>query len=254
MTQVAFSHQFSHRWANAPLQVKGALIQELDDIVQLLDDKTDLEKFEFSIPDLHAYIDGIYAEITAEQEATRQEEHRLEAERLAAEREAIQSTEAEEAMQLQVETQTISEKEDTNADSVEPVQAELSNDVIEDSVEDDSKESTDTAEDASIDAVAHNTTDHTAKTDSTVDLEDSVESESESNSQTDSSVELTPSISNQPEAFQFKNTQGPLDEDFVKELESHIEDYLSEQLANMSEDLKAWVRDQVQAHLNNKQS
>ena len=53
MAQVAFSHQFSHRWSNAPQAVKDALLQEFEDIMLLLDADTDLESFEFTVPDLH---------------------------------------------------------------------------------------------------------------------------------------------------------------------------------------------------------
>jgi hypothetical protein len=38
-------------------------------------------------------------------------------------------------------------------------------------------------------------------------------------------------------------------EDFVRELEVRIDDYLSEQMADMSENLKAWLRDEVQRQL-----
>ncbi|HJH09777.1 MAG TPA: hypothetical protein K8V12_07990 [Psychrobacter pasteurii] len=86
MAQVAFSHQFSHRWSNAPQTVKDALLQEFEDIMLLLDADTDLESFEFTVPDLHTHIDAINAEVAAEKEAARLEAERLEAEHLEEER------------------------------------------------------------------------------------------------------------------------------------------------------------------------
>lgn len=266
MTQVAFSHQFSHRWANAPLQVKGALIQELDDIVQLLDNQTDLEQFEFSIPDLHEYIDTIYAEIAAEQEAARQEASRLEAEQLAADREAIQAADAQDV----IEPQTLSyDDQDEPTDSADDTAADATSlkpdadiDNAQQAATEHLTDETDTpaieeadANQPTTDSAEAKSTKLEAQADSPLEAK-TVETESDDQLQAETAVqaEATVPAPSQPEAFEFDNTQGQLTEDFIKELEARIDDYLSEQLANMSEDLKAWLRDQVKERLNNKQS
>ena len=48
-----------------------------------------------------------------------------------------------------------------------------------------------------------------------------------------------------PSAKAFSSEQ----EAFVRELETHIDDYLSEQMTQLSETLKAWLRDEVRLHI-----
>lgn len=103
MSGFAFSHQFSKRWLATPTPVKHAIIQELDDIVTLLYPATDLDEYEFSVPNLHDKVEELLA-IEREQqeklqaqarereleeqrlEQERLEQHRLEQERLETER------------------------------------------------------------------------------------------------------------------------------------------------------------------------
>ena len=89
MSGFAFSHQFSKRWLATPTPVKHAIIQELDDIVTLLYPDTDLDEYEFSVPNLHDKVEELLA-IEREQQEKLQaqarerelEEQRLEQERL----------------------------------------------------------------------------------------------------------------------------------------------------------------------------
>lgn len=208
MAQVAFSHQFSHRWANAPLPVKGALIQELDDIVQLLDDHTDLDSFEFSTPDLHAYIDEIYINLKKEQESSNFETERLES----------KSLEAQQAQTDAKNKEVVIVKADNPATT-----AEVDHTSVKDS-------NIDNVEDSNNDTRAIKVLNN---------LGEDIDSESIHS-------ETTPKPLT---AFSIDEVQGKLDAEFVKELEARIEDYLSEQLAQMSEDLKSWVREQIANHL-----
>ncbi len=43
----SLSHQFSQRWLNIPAEVKRSIIQELEDIICLLQEETDLNTFRF---------------------------------------------------------------------------------------------------------------------------------------------------------------------------------------------------------------
>ena len=61
MSGFAFSHQFSKRWLATPAPVKHAIIQELDDIVTLLYPDTDLDEYEFSVPNLHDKVEELLA-------------------------------------------------------------------------------------------------------------------------------------------------------------------------------------------------
>ena len=90
MSGFAFSHQFSKRWLATPTPVKHAIIQELDDIVTLLYPATDLDEYEFSVPNLHDKVEELLAierdhqeKLQAQARERELEEQRLEQERLA---------------------------------------------------------------------------------------------------------------------------------------------------------------------------
>ena len=89
MSGFAFSHQFSKRWLATPTPVKHAIIQELDDIVTLLYPATDLDEYEFSVPNLHDKVEELLAierdhqeKLQAQLRERELEEQRLEQERL----------------------------------------------------------------------------------------------------------------------------------------------------------------------------
>lgn len=90
MSGFAFSHQFSKRWLATPTPVKHAIIQELDDIVTLLYPDTDLNEYQFSVPNLHDKVEELLAierdhqeKLQAQARERELEEQRLEQERLA---------------------------------------------------------------------------------------------------------------------------------------------------------------------------
>lgn len=89
MSGFAFSHQFSKRWLATPTPVKHAIIQELNDIVTLLYPDTDLDEYEFSVPNLHDKVEELLAierdhqeKLQAQLRERELEEQRLEQERL----------------------------------------------------------------------------------------------------------------------------------------------------------------------------
>jgi len=89
MSGFAFSHQFSKRWLATPTPVKHAIIQELDDIVTLLYPDTDLDQYQFSVPNLHDKVEELLAierdhqeKLQAQARERELEEQRLEQERL----------------------------------------------------------------------------------------------------------------------------------------------------------------------------
>ena len=93
MSGFAFSHQFSKRWLATPTPVKHAIIQELDDIVTLLYPDTDLDGYEFSVPNLHDKVEELLAierdhqeKLQAQARERELEQQRLEQERLAQQR------------------------------------------------------------------------------------------------------------------------------------------------------------------------
>ena len=124
MSGFAFSHQFSKRWLATPTPVKHAIIQELDDIVTLLYPDTDLDGYEFSVPNLHDKVEELLAierdhqeklqaqarERELEQqrlEQERLEQHRLEQERLENKRLETERLEKERLEQQRLEQQRL---------------------------------------------------------------------------------------------------------------------------------------------------
>lgn len=124
MSGFAFSHQFSKRWLATPTPVKQAIIQELDDIVTLLHPDTDLDGYQFSVPNLHDKVEELLAierdhqeklqaqlrereleEQRLEQE--RWEKHRLEQERLENKRLETERLEKERLEQQRLEQQRL---------------------------------------------------------------------------------------------------------------------------------------------------
>lgn len=118
MSGFAFSHQFSKRWLATPTPVKHAIIQELDDIVTLLYPDTDLDEYEFSVPNLHDKVEELLAierdhqeklQVQArerELEQQRLEQERLEQERLETERLETERLEKE-RLEQQLEQQRL---------------------------------------------------------------------------------------------------------------------------------------------------
>lgn len=234
MSQIAFSHQFANRWTNAPQQVKAALIQELNDIVTLLDADTDLDSFQFAIADVNAYIDGVYTDLHAEHEA------QLEVERLQQEHQAAHSLYRDKDNAPQNAT-----------DATESAENVVSSETIDDDdavVVDDTRLEEPTAEQVEVVEEAH--------TESELSLEATEEVVTESHDSVEQQASDTPTQSatqNAPAAFAFDSSEGLLDAEFIKELENRIDDYLSEQLANMSEDLKSWMREQIKNRISGNQ-
>ncbi len=136
MSGFAFSHQFSKRWLATPTPVKHAIIQELDDIVTLLYPDTDLDEYEFSVPNLHDKVEELLAierdhqeklqaqlrereleEQRLEQE--RLEQHRLEQERLENKRLEIERLEKERLEQQRLEQQRLEQAQLTQENEKE---------------------------------------------------------------------------------------------------------------------------------------
>ena len=268
MSQVAFSHQFSHRWSNAPQPVKEALFQEFDDIVRLLEAETDLDSFEFTVPDLHEHIEAIYAEVEAEHAAARLQAEQLEAERLEAERLEYEKLEAE---RLAFETQAAKQHALSQQQAEQAAEAQIEQDhsadnlaesrllgtVSESSLAPDSIADTlDTLSDLDQEGLNQSNLDQseieTEAYQQAAEVASPVAADTAATDKGETSKHVTAPDTSTPPAFEFAALKGELDEEFIKGLEAHIDDYLSEQLADMSENLKAWLRDQIMHRLSSK--
>lgn len=117
MSGFAFSHQFSKRWLATPTPVKHAIIQELDDIVTLLYPDTDLDEYEFSVPNLHDKVEELLAierdhqeKLQAQAHERELEEQRLEQERLAQQRLEQERLETERLEKERLEQQRLEQQ------------------------------------------------------------------------------------------------------------------------------------------------
>ena len=117
MSGFAFSHQFSKRWLATPTPVKHAIIQELDDIVTLLYPDTDLDEYEFSVPNLHDKVEELLAierdhqeKLQAQARERELEEQRLEQERLEQHRLELERLEKERLEQQRLEAERLKQE------------------------------------------------------------------------------------------------------------------------------------------------
>ena len=110
MSGFAFSHQFSKRWLATPTPVKHAIIQELDDIVTLLYPDTDLDEYQFSVPNLHDKVEELLAIERDHQEKLQARERELEEQRLEQERLAQHRLEQERLEKERLEQQRLEQQ------------------------------------------------------------------------------------------------------------------------------------------------
>ncbi|CAM4085737.1 hypothetical protein PSAR109036_08160 [Psychrobacter arenosus] len=287
MAGYAFSHQFYQRWSQAPAQVRAAIVQDLKDIMTLLQTDTTVAEFAFTQPDLDGYLDELYAQdriqkaadaeairIAQEQErverealeAQRKEEERLEKEQLeqeqlAQERLEIARIEAEAKQKDYEQAELQRAQQQAEAEQAEQQAAAVAN---EQEISGDGEQTATLtivpqldAETQSLDTVTASTATPNVSAPTTqeeVNQEGVVQENVQANTVQESLIEEsvaqeflshTEKESAPAEPIALSQEQ----ENFVRELEVRIDDYLSEQMADMSENLKAWLRDEVQRQL-----
>ena len=266
MSSYSFSHQFYQRWTCAPDPVRASIIQELTDITTLLQHDTPFETFVFSTHDLDDHLDTLYENHEAEQAIAKaiadkqakeraaaekerlEEEQRLEKERLEKEKQAKAVADAkqkeeetlraaEAAKQEQQHNEQLDHKRATSVDDNESSKNITSKNVT-DAVEkleatktDATKTATDTdrksiQEPANIANVTNGANDHNMKT------------------------VIDKAVSDAAIPLSLKDTKlGASHPELIRELEMHVDDYLSEQMMQISENLKSWLRAELAQHL-----
>ena len=237
MSSYSFSHQFYQHWTRAPEPIRAAIVQELTDITTLLQTDTPYESFTFSLPDLDAHLDELYsahkaeqaaakalADKQAEQRAAAEQQRLAEEKRLEEEKAHAAKIEQEEAMRQKEKQQAVQSQKDADEQSL----AEQEKSDIESTTND--KQAM-------------------AKADgSTNDEKNSVNGHSHTINQTENTI-----VKPQKGAaidLSFKNPElSAAHESLIQELEMHVDDYLSEQMMQISEDLKSWLRAEVSQQL-----
>ena len=266
MSSYSFSHQFYQRWTCAPDPVRASIIQELTDITTLLQHDTPFETFVFSTHDLDAHLDTLYENHKAEQAIAKaiaekqaqeraaaekerlEEEQRLEKERLEKEKQAKAAVDAkqkeeetlraaEAAKQEQQHNEQPAHKQATSVDdnaSSKNITSKNDTDAVdklEATKTDATKIATDTdkksiQEPANIANVTNGANDHNMKT------------------------VIDKAVSDAAIPLSLKDTKlGASHPELIRELEMHVDDYLSEQMMQISENLKSWLRAELAQHL-----
>ena len=265
MSSYSFSHQFYQRWTCAPDPVRASIIQELTDITTLLQHDTPFETFVFSTHDLDDHLDTLYENHEAEQAIAKaiadkqakeraaaekerlEEEQRLEKERLEKEKQAKAVADAKQkeeetlraaaAKQEQQHNEQLDHKRATSVDdnaSSKNITSKNDTDVVEKleaTKTDATKIATDTdkksiQEPANIANVTNGANDHNMKT------------------------VIDKAVSDAAIPLSLKDTKlGASHPELIRELEMHVDDYLSEQMMQISENLKSWLRAELAQHL-----
>src|SRR5690606_42948 len=246
MSSYSFSHQFYQRWTCAPDPVRASIIQDLTDITTLLPHDTPSATFVFSTHDLDAHLDTLYENHEAEQAIAKaiaekqakeraaaekerlEEEQRLEKERLEKEKQAKAAVDAkqkeeetlraaEAAKQEQQHNEQPAHKQATSVDDNDSSKNIASKndtdavDKLEATKTDATKIATDTdkksiQEPANVVNVANSANDHHMKT------------------------VIDKAVSDAAIPLSLKDTKlGASHPELIRELEMHVDDYLSEQ-------------------------
>ena len=232
MSGFAFSHQFSKRWLATPTPVKHAIIQELNDIVTLLYPDTDLDEYEFSVPNLHDKVEELLAIERDHQEKLQAQarERELEEQRLEQERLEQQANPAQPATQLSTGSiEGANHQLDEQAQSTDTATSDVTierhrSEMVYAIDHTDSADNTDNiAEPLADDPTAAVMTQETRVTDPLADIDNL-------------SIATTPAIEQ-------------IKQDIVKQLQGYIDNYLLESMTLMNEDLNQWLKTEVEKQL-----
>ena len=258
MSSYSFSHQFYQRWTCAPEPVRAAITQELKDITTLLQSDTSFEDFTFNTHDLDAHVDELYDNYNAEQAIAKAITDKQEQEDAAAakqkledeqkKKEAEEATRKAEATQKEQEknTQSMLEKDkdkETAAIDVAKVNTDkvvADNAVTDDFVTDNSSAKTEKAASEVVNTEG-NASDNKNTDNKTIS--------EQAHTLSDNHIK---DISNKASAaINLALKDAKLDathQQLIRELETQVDDYLSEQMMLMSENLKSWLRAEVTQH------
>lgn len=244
MSSYSFSPQFYQRWTRAPEQIREAIIQELTDITSLLQTETPFEAFVFSAPDLDAHLDELYENNNAEQAiakaiADKQAKYRADAEeqRLKEEEQKNQADEKNELKQQEAKLR----QEIQQAETANKEQQERNKQLAADKNHLANQEV-----DSEINQISVDNADEQQNNPSTPPINQQTNIAHDSNIKT----VIDKAVSDAAINMSLKDTKlGASHTDLIRELEMHVDDYLSEQMAQMSENLKSWLRAEVTQHL-----
>lgn len=264
MSSYSFSHQFYQRWALAPQLVRAAIVQELTDINILLQPDTELAGFSFTETDLDTHIETLYdahnAELAAADAQKLADEQRLAEEKEKEDKKKAEAEKAQEekAVAIQVQDNQATTDDSDSNDTENKIKNECDSDSSGDS---DSQalaieNSHEPEPEANIKATPSDATELAAKT------VQSKPNKGHVNSNKDkvlSALQQHASADNvKPTPITDALAKAPIlnqdNETLIHELGRHIDDYVSDQMAQLSEDLKSWLRAEISRKLSEQAS
>lgn len=265
MSSYSFSHQFYQRWTCAPDPVRASIIQELTDITTLLQHDTPFETFVFSTHDLDAHLDNLYENHEAEQAIAKAIAEKQAQERAAAEKERLEEEERVEKERVEKEKQAKAVA-DAKQKEEETLRAAAAKQEQQHDEQLDHKRATSVDDnDSSKNITSKNDTDaveklEATKTDATKTATDtdrkSIQEPANianvTNGANDHNMKtvIDKAVSDAAIPLSLKDTKlGASHPELIRELEMHVDDYLSEQMMQISENLKSWLRAELAQHL-----
>lgn len=272
MSSYSFSHQFYQRWTCAPEPIRASIIQELTDITTLLKAETPFETFVFSTHDLDAHLDDLYenheaeqaiAKAIADKQAAEQlifEQQRLEEEqKIKAAEETKRQEEAHLTKESRLKEQALEErnkpKEAENAQKEAEKETLLADDKnhLEAAIK---LETAETEIDDKVDTIINDESDnekHIVSSTTISEHANAIDDDSIKNDSTiknDSSINAINNKASLAISLAVKDAKlSVTHKDLIHELEMQIDDYLSDQMMLMSENLKSWLRAEMTQHL-----
>ena len=246
MSSYSFSHQFYQRWTRAPEQIRAAIVQELTDITTLLQTDTPFESFTFSLPDLDAHLDELYSVHETEQAAAKELADKQAEQRAAAEKQRLaeEKKAADEKARAAAKVEREEAKRQEEKLQIEQAQKEERAAQLEADKNNRAKVAQDTS--------AAVTTDDNPDTGTNVSVIGNEKNSAAGSIHPNNHVEHTIVKPKKGAAIDlsFKDPElSAAHETLIHELEMHVDDYLSEQMMQMSEDLKSWLRAEVSHQL-----
>ena len=265
MSSYSFSHQFYQRWTCAPDPVRASIIQELTDITTLLQHDTPFETFVFSTHDLDAHLDTLYENHEAEQAIAKAIAEKQAQERAAAEKERLEEEQRLEKERLEKEKQAkavadAKQKEEETLRAAAAKQEQQHNEQpahkratsVDDNAS--SKNITSKNDTDAVDKLEATKTDATKIATDTdkKSIQEPANIANVTNGANDHNMKtvIDKAVSDAAIPLSLKDTKlGASHPELIRELEMHVDDYLSEQMMQISENLKSWLRAELAQHL-----
>ena len=271
MSSYSFSHQFYQRWTCAPEPIRASIIQELTDITTLLKAETPFETFVFSTHDLDAHLDDLYenheaeqaiAKAIADKQAAEQlifEQQRLEEQKIKAAEETKRQEEAHLTKESRLKEQALEERNKPKEAENTQKEAEKETLLADDKNHLEAAIKLETAEteiDDKVDTIINDESDnekHIVSSTTISEHANAIDDDSIKNDSTiknDSSINAINNKASLAISLAVKDAKlSVTHKDLIHELEMQIDDYLSDQMMLMSENLKSWLRAEMTQHL-----